>query len=532
MNPSRRLFLKSALALSGASAVAATRPRLKGFDIEEATIDDLGRQLASRKITAEALTRAYLDRIERLDQSGPRLRSVIETNPEALALARELDRERQSRGPRGPLHGIPILIKDNIDTADRMSTTAGSLALANTKPPEDAPLVRRLRAAGAVILGKTNLSEWANFRSSQSTSGWSSRGGLTRNPYSLDRNASGSSSGSAVAVAANLAAAAVGTETDGSIVSPSSVNGIVGVKPTVGLVNRRGIIPISRSQDTAGPMARTVRDAALLLNALAGPDPEDPDSIARLDGPAPDYAAGLNASGLRGARLGIVHNAWGFDRDQVIGNALEVLRREGAVLVDSLEIAHRGDMSEAEDLVLHYEFKAGIADYLARLGSTMPHRSLRDLIEFNERHRSTVMPYFGQETFLAADTKGPLTDPAYLTARANARRFSREEGIDALMDRHQLDALVAPTGGPAWLTDLIHGDRPTGSSSSFAAISGYPSVTVPGGWVSGLPSGISFFGRANSEAALLRLAYAFEQATRHRKPPRYLPPTGTGLPGR
>jgi amidase len=521
MKTSRRLFLQTTLAYSGAGALATTRRRSKEIEVEEATIDELGRHLAARRITAEALTRAYLERIQRLDQSGPRLRSVIEVNPDALRLARDLDRELQSRGSRGPLHGIPILIKDNIDTADHMATTAGSLALVGAKPPEDAPLVRRLRAAGAVLLGKTNLSEWANFRASHSTSGWSSRGGLTRNPYALDRNPSGSSSGSAVAVAANLAAAAIGTETDGSIVSPSSVNGLVGVKPTVGLISRRGIIPISRSQDTAGPMTRTVRDAALLLNALAGPDSEDPDSIARLAGPAPDYAAGLDAQSLRGARLGVVRNAWGFDRDRVITDALEVLRRQGAMLTDPVEIAHRGEMGEAENAVLHFEFKTGIADYLSRLGASTPHRNLRDLIEFNENHRSTVMPHFGQETFLAAEAKGTLTDPVYLAARENARRFSRQEGIDAVMDRHQLDALVAPTGGPAWLTDLIHGDRPTGSSSMFAAISGYPSVTVPGGWVSGLPSGVSFFGRANSEPVLLRLAYAFEQATRHRQAPRY-----------
>lgn len=530
MDASRRLFLQATLALSAVPVLAARTRRPHEADLEEATIDDLARRIAARRLTAEALTRAYLERIARLDQSGPNLRSVIEVNPDAIAIARALDRELRERGPRGPLHGIPILLKDNIDTADRMATTAGSLALVGAKPPEDAPLVRRLRDAGVVLLGKTNLSEWANFRSTRSTSGWSSRGGLTRNPYALDRNPSGSSSGSAVAVAANLAAAAVGTETDGSIVSPSSVNGLVGIKPTVGLIRRRGIIPISRSQDTAGPMARTVKDAALLLTAMADPDPDDPDSIARLPGLVPDYTAHLDTQGLRGARLGVVRNAWGFDRDRVIASALDVLRRQGAILIDPIEIPHRGEMGEAESAVLHFEFKAGIADYLSRLGTSTPHRTLHDLIGFNEGHRSTVMPYFGQETFLAAEARGSLSDPAYLEARNNARRFSRVEGIDAVMDRHQLDALVAPTGGPAWLTDLIHGDRPTGSSSTFAAVSGYPSVTVPGGFVSGLPSGISFFGRANSEAVLLRLAFAFEQATRHRRPPRYQPPTGTGLP--
>ncbi|MBL9134960.1 MAG: amidase [Verrucomicrobiales bacterium] len=526
MESSRRLFLQIPFALAAIPAMAAKARRPRDADLVEATIDDLARRIAARRLTAEALTRGYLERITRLDSSGPTLRSVIEINPEALDLARSLDRELGQRGPRGPLHGIPILLKDNIDTRDRMATTAGSLALVGAKPAADAPLVRRLRDAGVVVLGKTNLSEWANFRSSHSTSGWSSRGGLTRNPYALDRNPSGSSSGSAVAVAASLAAAAVGTETDGSIVSPSSVNGLVGIKPTVGLIRRRGIIPISQSQDTAGPMARTVRDAALLLQVMADPDPDDPDSIARVAGPVPDYTSGLDALGLRGARLGVVRNSWGFDQDRVIGSALEVLRSQGAVLVDPIEIPHRDEIGRAEDVILHFEFKAGIADYLSHLGSTTPHRSLRDLIEFNERHRATVMPHFGQETFLAAEAKGPLTDPAYLKAREEARRLSRTEGIDAVMDRHQLDALVAPTGGPAWLTDLIHGDRPTGSSSSFAAVSGYPSVTVPGGFFSGLPSGISFFGRANSEAVLLRLAYAFEQVTRHRRPPRYAATAG------
>jgi amidase len=505
---------------------AAGQPQeVPSFELEEATIADLSEGMVAGKYTARSLVEKYLERVNTIDKQGPTLNSVIEVNPDALDIADGLDRERKEKGARGPLHGIPVLIKDNIDTADRMQTTAGSLALMGSKPPSDASLVRRLRAAGAVIMGKTNLSEWANIRSSRSTSGWSGRGGLTRNPYALDRNTSGSSSGSAAAVAASLCTVAVGTETDGSIVSPSSINGIVGIKPTVGLVSRTGVVPISHSQDTAGPMARTVRDAAILLGALAGKDPEDRATTANPAMGPIDYTRHLDPNGLRGARIGVVRKYFGFlDRvDAIMKEVLDSLRAAGAVLVDPADIGAIGKLDEAELTVLLCELKADMKAYLTRLGPDAPVRTLKDIIDFNDRHARTEMPYFGQDLFLKAEGKGPLTGKEYLTALSKNHRLSRTEGIDAVIKKHKLDALVAPTDGPAWMTDLVCGDHFLGGSSNLAAVAGYPSVTVPAGFVFGLPVGVSFFGRAWSEATLLKLAYSFEQTTRHRKAPGYKP---------
>ncbi len=531
----RRDFLK--LGLTGGIAAAAIPAlgevkepvlstelpaQVKPAELDDMSIGELAEGMNSGKYTARSIADLYLARIEELDRNGPRLSAVIELNPDALSIADALDRERKAKGSRGPMHGIPVLLKDNIDTADRMATTAGSLALVGGKPPADAFLIRRLREAGALILGKTNLSEWANIRSSHSTSGWSGRGGLTKNPYALDRNTSGSSSGSAVAVAASLTAVAVGTETDGSIVSPSSINGIVGIKPTVGLVSRTGVIPISHSQDTPGPMARTVRDAAILLGVLAGADPEDKATEAsRL--PA-DYTKHLDPGGLRGARIGVVRKYFGFHDgvERLMTAALEVLKAQGAILVDPVEIETLGKFDDSELTVLLYELKADIGAYLTRLGPGAPVHSLKEIIEFNERNAATEMPYFAQDLFIKAEAKGPLTEKAYIDALENDRKLSRKEGIDAVMEKHRLDALAAPTDGPAWLTDLVCGDHFIGSSSSAAAVAGYPSITVPAGDVFGLPVGISFFGRQWSEPTLLRIAYAFEQATRLRKPPKFL----------
>lgn len=494
------------------------------FEFEEVTIGGLADGMASGKFSARSIAEKFIERIEEIDKQGPMLNSVIELNPEALQIADELDRERKEKGARGPLHGIPVVLKDNIDTADRMHTTAGSLALLESKPPADAFLVHRLRAAGAVILGKTNLSEWANIRSTHSTSGWSGRGGLTKNPYALDRNTSGSSSGSAVAVASSLCAVAVGTETDGSIVSPSSINGIVGIKPTVGLVSRTGIVPISHSQDSAGPMARTVRDAAILLGAMVGTDKADAATSANPSRKAEDYTQYLDPHGLRGARIGVVRKYFGFlDRvDAVINSAVAALKSEGAILVDPVEIEAVGKMDDAETTVLLYELKADMKAYLSRLGEGAPAHTLKDLIEYNETHAKTEMPYFGQELFIRAEAKGPLTSKEYLNALAKNHRLSREKGIDGVMKKYKLDALVAPTDGPAWMTDLVCGDHFLGGSSNLAAVAGYPSVTVPAGFIFGLPVGISFFGRAWSEPTLIKLAFAYEQATKVRKPPTYV----------
>ena len=507
---------------------ASPLSRLNPVVLEEATISDLQAAMKFGQETAVSLTKKYLQRIANIDRSGPALNAVIEINPEALAIARALDKERKAKGPRGLLHGVPILLKDNLDTGDRMMTTAGSLALFGSLAPRDSFVAQKLRAAGAVILGKTNLSEWANFRSSRSTSGWSGRGGQTKNPYALDRNPSGSSSGSAVAVAANLCAAAIGTETDGSIVSPSSFNGIVGIKPTVGLVSRAGIIPIAQSQDTAGPMTRTVADAAILLSALVGTDPRDAAAAQSLGKSQADYAKFLDPRGLHGARIGVARKHFGLraGADKVVEAAIETMKSCGAIIVDPADLPTHGKFEDSEFEVMLYEFKAGLNAYLAGVGPRAPVRTLKEIIGFNERNKEKELLYFGQDTFIKAQAKGPLSEKAYIDALDKNRRLSREEGIDAVMNQHRLDALVAPTTGPAHKIDLLYGDRDTGGSSTPAAVAGYPSITVPAGHVFGLPVGVSFFGRAYSEPTLLKLAFAFEQATKVRKPPKFLPTVG------
>jgi amidase len=529
----RRDFLKTGVGggtAAWAASVTQSPPfqsllHMRSFEWEEVTVSHLQAKMLAGRLTAASLTRQYLRRIHELDRHGPRLNSVIELNPDAARIADSLDRERRARGPRGPLHGIPVLIKDNIATHDKMMTTAGSLALAGSVPPADAFVVQRLRAAGAVILGKTNLSEWANFRSTHSTSGWSGRGGLTLNPYVLDRNPSGSSSGSGAAVSANLCVVAVGTETDGSITSPSSFNGLVGIKPTLGLISRSGIIPIAHSQDTAGPMARSVADAAVLLGCMAGPDDGDPATATAAGKMASDYTAFLDAAALRGARLGVARKYFGTMTavDNLMEEALAAMKSQGAVICDPADVPSHGKFGEGEENVLLYEFKTDLNKYLAWLGPAAPARSLAEIIEFNERNKAQEMPWFGQELFFKAQEKGPLTDQAYLDALAQNHRLSRAEGIDAVMDRLQLDALIAPTSGPAHRTDLLWGDRDTGGCSGPAAVAGYPHITVPMGLVKGLPVGVSFFGRAWSEPKLLALAFAFEQLTKARKPPRFLP---------
>ncbi len=499
----------------------------RDFELDEITIDDLQKAFQSGQYSSRSVTEKYLARIQEIDKAGPMVNSIIEINPDAVQIAGALDQERKSKGPRGPLHGIPVLIKDNIDTADRMNTTAGSLALLGSRPASDAFIAAQLRRAGAVILGKTNLSEWANIRSSHSTSGWSGRGGLTRNPYALNRNPCGSSSGTGAAVSANLCVAGVGTETDGSVVCPSSANGLAGLKPTVGLVSRSGIVPISHSQDTAGPMARTVRDVAILLGAMAGADPQDPataDSQGKLspDHTSLDYTKFLDPAGLKGARLGVVRKYFGFNDavDELMDSLIGEMKRAGAEIVDPADIPTIGKFDESELTVFYYELKADLAAYLARRGSHV--KSLKDVIEFNERNREREMPYFGQDVFLKSEQKGPLSEKEYVDALALNHRLSRAEGIDFVMDKFKLDALVAPTGGPAWLTDLINGDHAAGGSSSAAAVAGYPNINVTAGQLWGLPVGISFFGRAWSEPTLLKIAYSFEQLTKARRKPRFL----------
>lgn len=525
------------LALGGTAAGAAASPDaapgLPAFELEELTAADLAAGLASGKWTSRRLTELYLERIATLDRGPQGPNAVAETNPDALAIAAELDAERRAGKLRGPLHGIPVLIKDNIDSGDRMWTTAGSLALAGSRAARDAFLVERLRAAGAVLLGKTNLSEWANIRSPRSTSGWSGRGGQVRNPYALDRNPCGSSSGTGAAISANLAPLGVGTETDGSIICPSSMCGLVGLKPTVGLVSRSGVIPISATQDTAGPMTRTVADAALLLAALAGngsADPRDP-ATARAAGQVADFAAALDPRGLAGARLGLVRAFFGWHpeiEDQMKG-LIAVLEGAGAVLVDPVEIPHLADLDPLEGEVLHYEFKAGVNAYLAGLPVDGGHpRNLAELIDFNRRHAAEEMPWFGQETFEKCEAKGPLTDEPYTRAVREAARLSRAEGIDAVLGKHRLDALVCPSMGPAYLTDWVNGDHYAGAATSPCAVAGYPHLTVPAGFVHGLPWGLSFMGPAWSEARLLRLGYAFEQATMARRAPRFAPTVDVG----
>jgi amidase len=494
-------------------------------ELEEVTIAELQAGMKQGKWTARSVAEKYLARIEKIDKQGPMVNSVIELNPDAISIAEALDKERKAKAVRGPLHGVPVLIKDNIATADRMTTTAGSLALKGSIALKDSFVAERLRAAGAVILGKTNLSEWANIRSSHSTSGWSGRGGQTKNPYVLDRNPCGSSSGSGAAVAANLVAIAVGTETDGSVVCPSSANSLVGIKPTLGLVSRSGIIPIAHSQDTAGPMARTVTDAAILLTALAGIDPNDSITNESQGKSSADYTQFLDANGLRGARIGVPRKSFGFSDqvDQLMNSALDVMKRLGAEIIDPAEIETAGKFDDSELDVLLFELKADLNKYLAGLGPRAPVRSLKEIIEFNDRNKDQELPYFGQDLFIKAEAKGPLTDKAYLDALAKNHRMSRDEGIDAVMTKNKLDAMVAPTGGPPWPTDLINGDHFTGGYSTPSAVAGYPHLTVPAGYVHGLPVGLSFFGRAYSEPVLIKLAFAFEQATKARKPPQFLP---------
>jgi amidase len=538
----RRKFLKTGL-VGGVAAVltpelsAALRPvavvmrnekpapvPIAAFELDEITIGELQDGMKSGRYTARSITEKYLARIEEIDKRGPGIKSVIEVNPDALAIADALDKSESK--VRHPLHGIPILIKDNIDTADRMMTTAGSLALVGAKPLKDSFVARKLREAGAIILGKTNPSEWANIRSSHSTSGWSGRGGLTKNPYALDRNPCGSSSGSGAATSANLCAASIGTETDGSIVCPSSANGLVGIKPTVGLVSRAGIIPISHTQDSAGPMCRSVRDAAIVLGVLTGVDLDDSATAASTGKLFPDYTQFLKTDGLRGARIGVVRKYFGFSDtvDSLMETALDAMKKEGAILVDPADIDTIGKTGDNETLVLQYELKADMNAYLAKLGPDAPMKTLKDLINFNERNHEKEMPYFGQDMFIKAEAKGPLTTKEYLDALEANLRMARQEGIDAVMDKFKLDALVAPTGGPAWVTDLVNGDNAAGQSSSGAAVAGYPSVTVPAGFAFGaLPVGVSFFGRAWSEGTLIEMAYSFEQATKVRKVPKFLP---------
>ena len=503
----------------------APGPRAQAFALDEATIDDLQSRMRSGADTAASLTRQYLERIGAIDQRGPAINCVIELNPDAQAVAAQLDAERKAGRVRGPLHGIPVLIKDNIDTADRMHTSAGSLALADNIAAHDSRVAERLRAAGAVIIGKTNLSEWANFRSTHSSSGWSGRGGQTRNPYALDRTPSGSSSGSGAATAANCCAVAIGTETDGSVTSPSAAASLVGIKPTVGLIGRSGIVPIAHSQDTAGPMARTVRDAAILLGALTGVDPRDAATRASAGHSRTDYTTVLDRDGLRGARLGVARKRFtGYHAatDKVFEAALDLMKQHGATIVDPADIATAGQTDDSEFELLLYEFKADLNAYLSQLSPKVGVRSLADVIAFNSKNASRELRYFGQEIMEQAQKKGPLTEKKYLDDLAKNHRLMGAQGIDATMAKHTLDAIVAPTQGPAWLIDLVNGDAGGGGSfTAPAAVAGYPHVTVPMGFVRGLPVGISFVGRAWSEPTLLKLAYAFEQAAPARRPPKF-----------
>jgi len=535
----RRNFVRSGLlggvAMAGERVGASARkafakqvaetdsPAPPAFELDELTIAELQSGMSSGKYTAHSLAKKYLDRIDDIDKRGPAINSIIELNPDALSIANDLDKERKAKGVRGPLHGIPVLIKDNIDTHDRLTTTAGSLALGGSIPLQDSTVARKLRDAGATILGKTNLSEWANFRSSHSSSGWSGRGKQTKNPYVLDRNPCGSSSGTGAAIAANLSAIGVGTETDGSVVCPSNANSLVGIKPTLGLISRAGIVPIAHSQDTAGPMCRTVTDAVVLLSALAGPDPRD--SATKAGNSFADYTKFLDASGLKGARIGVHRKGFGFNDavDKLMNDCIDIIKKHGATVIDPADIPTQGKFDDSELEVLLYEFKTDLNNYLASLGPRAPVKSLKEIIDFNEQYRDREMPYFDQDLFIKAQAKGPLTDTAYRDALAKNHRMSRKEGIDFVMDKNKLDALIAPTGGPAWPTDWVNGDHFAGGYSTASAVAGYPHITVPAGYVFGLPVGISFFGRAWSEPTLIKFAYAFEQATKIRRAPRFLP---------
>ena len=529
----RRNFLQwSALAAAGSSirglsTTSSTDNRGPFLHLEEATIVELQAAMTAGQLTARDLTQMYLERIQQIDQRGPKLNAIVEINPDALEIADALDHERKTKGPRGPLHGIPLLLKENIATADRMQTTAGSLALLGSRPARDAFVAQKLRDAGVIILGKTNLSEWANFRSTSSSSGWSGRGGQTHNPYVLDRTPCGSSSGSAAAVSANLVAAALGTETDGSIVCPSSTNGVVGIKPTVGLTSRAGVVPIAHSQDTVGPITRTVADAAAVLGALVGVDPRDPATAASAGKFHNDYTQFLDPHGLRGARIGIarqVYFGYSAKTDAIANAAIEQLRSLGAIIVDPADIptAQQMSTSTSETTVLLFEFKADLNKYLSELASTPVH-TLADIIAFNNAHADKELKFFGQELFLQAQATTSLNDPTYLAALAENHLLSRQEGIDAVMNKFNLDALVMPTGSPGWSIDLVDGDHFLGSSSQPAALAGYPAINVPAGFSLGLPVGITFMGRAFSEPTLIKLAYAFEQGTKVRRSPQFLP---------
>jgi amidase len=532
----RRAFLGKAAAVSVVTSISprlavAERSSVPDFELDEITIDELQAGMASGKYTARSLTEMYLSRIEAIDRSGPTMRSVIEINPDALAIADRMDALRKSKPAVWPLHGIPALIKDNIDTGDKLMTSAGSLALAEHPAAQDAFIVRMLRDAGAVIIGKTNLSEWANFRSTHSSSGWSGRGGQCKNPYVLDRNPCGSSSGTGTAISANLAAVGIGTETDGSIVCPSGTCGLVGIKPTVGLVSRSGIVPISHNQDTAGPMARTVKDAAILLGMIAGFDSSDEAMSTGRPLAKSDYVKFLDPAGLKGARIGIARKkffGYNEETDAIVESAIDAMKSAGAIIVDPADIPHAGEYDDTEYTVLLYDFKDDLNKYLAGRGTTSSMKTLKDLIEFNEKNREKEMPYFGQEIFHQAQDKGPLTDKAYIDALARNLRLSQAEGIDAVMKKHKLDAIVAPTGTPAWPTDLINGDHFVGASSTPAAVAGYPSITLPAGYSYGLPVGISFIGREWSEPTLIKLAYALEQTLNARRRPTYQPTLALG----
>jgi amidase len=538
----RRSFVRRSVAGAAGAAVASVSVRARAesrdaraftppaaFELDELTIADLQSAMSSGKYTAQSIARKYLDRIDDIDKHGPAVNAVIELNPDALAIASEMDRERKTGRVRGPLHGIPVLIKDNIDTHDRMMTTAGSLALQGSIAPQDSTVAKKLRDAGAVIIGKTNLSEWANFRSSHSSSGWSGRGGQTKNPYVLDRNPCGSSSGTGAAIAANFAAIGVGTETDGSVVCPSNANSLVGIKPTLGLISRAGIIPIAHSQDTAGPMCRTVSDATHVLAALMGVDGRDNATTASTGKVSLD-ARILNPGGLKGARIGVQRKSFGFNDavDKLMNECIDTIKRLGATVVDPADIPTQGKFDDTELEVLLYEFKADLNKYLASLGPSAPVKSLKDIIDFNEKNRDRELPYFGQDIMTKAQAKGPLTEKKYRDALAKNHLMSRTQGIDAVMTKNKLDAIVAPTGGPPWPTDLVNGDHFTGGYSTASAVAGYPHITVPAGYVFGMPVGISFFGRAWSESSLIKFAFAFEQATKARRSPKFLPTANLG----
>jgi len=529
----RREFLRTGSMLAAGMSIApllsacATIAPGEGVDLEEVSIAQLQATMTAGRLDAETLVQLYLTRIQTIDRSGPTLRSVQETNPDAIAIARALDEERRAKRLRGPLHGIPILLKDNIATADKMETTAGALALVGARPREDSTIAQRLRQAGAIILGKASMSEWAYFKSTPGSSGWSARSGQARNPYVLNRTPCGSSSGSAIAVAANLVTVSIGTETDGSIVCPAGVNGVVGIKPTVGLTSRAGVIPISVTQDTIGPFGRSVADAATVLGALVGVDPRDPATQASAGRSQTDYVKYLDINGLRGTRIGVPRDGYfGYSpkADAVINQAIEALRTGGAVIVDPIKIPNfdRTTLNAAEITVLLYEFKAGVNAYLASVAPGAQVRTLDDIIQFNKRSPRDNLPFFGQELLERAQAKGDLTEAEYLEALEKCRRLAGKEGFDAIMDEQNLDALIAPTTTPAWPVDLVNGDQFRGSSAKSAALAGYPLVSVPAGAAMGLPVGITFMGRAWSEPTLIKLAYAFEQATKARRPPQYL----------